>query len=80
MHSIIKNANLEKKEAKCFGKKHCKKVEFRSMAQGVCKIFWLKRVLDEIKRPTSLPVKLYCVTKQKSALFINQFYRFCLIG
>ena len=37
--------------------------EFRSMAQGVCEILWLKRVLEELKRPVSLPMKLYCDNK-----------------
>ncbi|KAM7488896.1 hypothetical protein LguiB_026380 [Lonicera macranthoides] len=37
--------------------------EFRSMAQGVCKVLWLQRVLEELKRPISLPMKLYCDNK-----------------
>ena len=37
--------------------------EYRSMAQGVCEVLWLKRVLDELKRPISFPIKLYCDNK-----------------
>ncbi|KAH9658679.1 protein kinase domain-containing protein [Citrus sinensis] len=37
--------------------------EVRSMAQGVCEILWLKRVLEELKRPVSLPMKFYCDNK-----------------
>ncbi|KAM7516034.1 hypothetical protein LguiA_005617 [Lonicera macranthoides] len=37
--------------------------EFRSMAQGVCEVLWLQRVLEELRRPISLPMKLYCDNK-----------------
>ncbi|KAG6506529.1 hypothetical protein ZIOFF_031853 [Zingiber officinale] len=37
--------------------------EFRVMAQGACEILWLKRVLDELKKPINLPMKLYCDNK-----------------
>ena len=42
-------------------------LEYSSMAQGLCEILWLKRVLDELKRPIGFPIKL-------SALLIIQFY------
>ena len=35
-------------------------VVFQSIAQGVCEILWLMRVLEELKRPISFPMKLYC--------------------
>ncbi|KAH9762305.1 protein kinase domain-containing protein [Citrus sinensis] len=37
--------------------------EFRSMAQGECEVLWLKRVLEELKQPFSLPMRLYCDNK-----------------
>ena len=37
--------------------------EYRSMAHGVCEIMWLKRVLEELKRPVIMPMKLYCNKK-----------------
>lgn len=45
--------------------------EFRSMAQGVCEILWLKKVLDELKRPISLPMKLYCDNKAAISIVHN---------
>lgn len=35
------------------------KVEYRSMAHGVCEMLWLKRVLEELKMPINLLMKLY---------------------
>lgn len=34
--------------------------EYRAMAHGVCEMLWLKRVMDELKRPIEVPMKLYC--------------------
>lgn len=34
--------------------------EYRAMAHGVCEMLWLKRVLEELKRPIELPMRLYC--------------------
>lgn len=33
--------------------------EYRSMAHGICEILWLNRFLKELRRPMSLPMKLY---------------------
>ena len=33
------------------------------MAQGICEIIWLKRVLEELRRPVELPMKLFCDNK-----------------
>lgn len=37
--------------------------KYQSMAQGVCEVLWLKRVLDELKRPNNFPMKPYCDNK-----------------
>ena len=37
--------------------------EYRLMAQRVCEVLWLKRVLEELKRLISFPLKLYCGNK-----------------
>ena len=37
--------------------------EYRLMAQRVCEVLWLKRVLKELKRLISFPLKLYCDNK-----------------
>ena len=37
--------------------------EYRLMAQRVCEVLWLKRVLEELKRLISFPLKLYCDNK-----------------
>jgi len=37
--------------------------EYRAMAQGVYEILWLKRILEELQLPMTLPIKLYCDNK-----------------
>lgn len=44
--------------------------EYRAMAQGVCEIIWLKRILEELQLPITLPMKLYC--DNKAAISISQ--------
>lgn len=46
-------------------------VEFRSMAQGVCEVLCLKRVLEELKQPFSLPMRLYCDNKSAISIAHN---------
>ena len=45
--------------------------EFRSMAQGECEVLWLKRVLEELKQPFSLPMRLYCDNKSAISIAHN---------
>ena len=45
--------------------------EYRSMAQGVCEILWLKRVLEELKKQVILPMKLYCDNKAAISIAYN---------
>jgi ATP sulfurylase len=33
------------------------------MTYGVCEILWLKKNLEELKRPLEMPMKLYCDNK-----------------
>jgi hypothetical protein len=33
--------------------------EYRAMTHGVCEILWLKKILEELKRPLEMPMKLY---------------------
>jgi hypothetical protein len=37
--------------------------EFRAMAQGICEILWVKRVLEDLCFNPELPLKLYCDNK-----------------
>ena len=46
-------------------------VEYRSIAQGVCEVLWLKRVLNELKRPISFLIKLYCDNKAVISITYN---------
>ncbi|KAK3030878.1 hypothetical protein RJ639_037228 [Escallonia herrerae] len=39
------------------------KAEYRAMAHGICEMMWLKRVLEELRRPVTMPMKLYCNNK-----------------
>ncbi|CAM8989965.1 unnamed protein product [Rhodiola kirilowii] len=41
------------------------------MAQGVCEILWLKRVLEELEKQVSLPMKLYCDNKAAISIAHN---------
>ncbi|RDX92052.1 Copia protein, partial [Mucuna pruriens] len=46
------------------------KAKYRAMAQGVSEILWLKRILEELQLPMTLPMKLYC--DNKVAISISQ--------
>lgn len=37
--------------------------EFRAVAQGMCKVLWLKKILKELKVKVEVPIKLYCDNK-----------------
>lgn len=37
--------------------------EYRSMANGICEMIWLKKMMEELKKPFALPMKLYCDNK-----------------
>ncbi|XP_062118782.1 uncharacterized mitochondrial protein AtMg00810-like [Humulus lupulus] len=37
--------------------------EYKAMANRVCEILWIKRVLKELKLDVSLPMKLFCETR-----------------
>lgn len=45
--------------------------KYRLMAQGVCEVLWLKRVLNELKRPNNFPMKLYCDNKSAISIAYN---------
>lgn len=40
------------------------------MANGVCEMLWLKRILEELRIPVNMPMKLYC--DNKAAISIAQ--------
>ncbi|RZC11556.1 Retrovirus-related Pol polyprotein from transposon RE1 [Glycine soja] len=48
----------------------CAKVEYRAMAQVVCEILWLKRILEELQLLMTLLMKLYC--DNKAAISISR--------
>ena len=37
--------------------------EYMAMANGVCKLLWLQRILVELHMPMKTPMKLYCDNK-----------------
>ncbi|RVW73986.1 Retrovirus-related Pol polyprotein from transposon RE1 [Vitis vinifera] len=45
--------------------------EYRAMAHGVCEILWLKNILEELKRPLEMPMKLYCDNKAAISIAHN---------
>lgn len=46
------------------------KGEYRAMANGVCEMLWLKRILEDLRMPVNMPMKLYC--DNKAAISIAQ--------
>lgn len=45
--------------------------EFRAMANGVCEVLWLQRILEELKRKVEAPLKLYCDNKAAISIAHN---------
>ncbi|CAM8882627.1 unnamed protein product [Rhodiola kirilowii] len=45
--------------------------EFRSMANGVCELLWIKRVLEELKLEVIWPMKLFCDNKAAISIAHN---------
>ena len=45
--------------------------EYRAMTQGICEIIWLKRVLEELRSPVELPMKLFCDNKAAISIANN---------
>lgn len=46
-------------------------VEYRDMANGVCKVFWIKRVLEELRLNVETPVRLFCDNKSAISIANN---------
>jgi hypothetical protein len=44
--------------------------EYRAMANRVFEMLWLKRILEELRMPMNMPMKLYC--DNKAAISIAQ--------
>lgn len=44
--------------------------EYRAMANGVCEMLWLKKILEELQIHMDMPMKLYC--DNKAAISIRQ--------
>ena len=45
--------------------------EFRAVAHGVCEVLWIKRILEELKIPNPLPMKVYCDNKAAISIAHN---------
>ena len=45
--------------------------EFRAVAQGICEVLWLKRLLEELKVIKHLPIKVFCDNKAAIAIAHN---------
>ena len=41
------------------------------MANGVCELLWLQRILEELKKPMETPMKLYCNNKAAISIAHN---------
>ena len=42
------------------------------MAQGVCEVLWLKKILEELERPIIFPLQLYCDNKAAISIAHNR--------
>ena len=45
--------------------------EYRAVALGICEVFWIKKILEELKASNSLPMKVYCDNKSAIAIAHN---------
>ncbi|XP_024029322.1 uncharacterized protein LOC112093936 [Morus notabilis] len=45
--------------------------EFRAVALGICEGIWIKRILEELKIPHLLPIKVYCDHKAAISIAHN---------
>ncbi|RDX72720.1 Copia protein, partial [Mucuna pruriens] len=59
------SGNLVKQETKC-----CKE-KYRAIANGVCKMLWLKRVIEELQMPIHMSMKFYCDNKTNISIAQN---------
>ena len=45
--------------------------EFRSIANGLCEVLWIQRVLKELEKEISMPIRLYCDNKAAISIAHN---------
>lgn len=45
--------------------------QYRAMANGVCEILWLKRILEDLRMLVNMPMKLYCDNKAAISIARN---------
>ena len=45
--------------------------EFQVVAQGMCELIWIRRILQELKVLEALPMKLYCDNKETISISHN---------
>jgi len=52
-------------------------VEYRAIAQGICEIMWLEKLMEDLKIENSTPPKIYCDSKSAISILNNpvQHYR-----
>ena len=41
------------------------------MAQGICETIWLKRIMEELRKPITSPMKFYCDSKAAISIAHN---------
>ncbi|XP_073227024.1 uncharacterized protein [Cicer arietinum] len=45
--------------------------EFRAMAQGICELLWIRKLLEELKMKVDSPLKLFCDSKAAISIAHN---------
>ena len=51
--------------------------EYRAMANGVCEMLWLKRILEELRMLVNMTMKLYCDNKVSISIAQNLVQHDC---
>ena len=47
------------------------KTEFRLVAHGICEALWIRRLLEDLKIPSTSPMKMHCDNKATIAIAHN---------
>lgn len=61
---------MEKQKTKCCCRSSAE-AEFRAMANGLCELIWLQRVIGDLQLTIEAPMKLYCDNKAAISIANN---------
>ena len=64
-----KLGNIEKKQS--IVARSSAEAEYRAIAQGICEIMWLEKLMEDLKIENSTPTKSYCDSKSAISIVNN---------